>query len=448
MTMWLTGLGLGLALGIGVGWYAASRRLARLLEQALREGERAQQLTAQVDGLRQTLAQRDDERLRLTAEVARLQATQAAEAEKLLWTERHEQRLRDAFDALAASALRANAESFGRQTREQLDGLLNQVRGDWSTQKEQFAGVVQPVAKSLQRLDEQVRLLEQKREGAYQGLQQHLADLQKAQGELRSETGHLRSALTTSTRVRGKWGELQLRRLVEMALMVEHVDFEEQTGSGDQRPDMLVHLPNGGLLPVDAKTPMDHFLAAAATTDDTVRRDHLRGHAAALRSHVTALGQKAYWKQFARAPEVVVMYVPNEACLSAAFDENPQLLEDGLRQHVLLATPVSLYGLLRAVAFGWQQQAITDNARAIADEGKALSERLGVFLGHLQKTGRSLDATVRAFNETVGSAESRLMPSARRLRDLKATERELEGVSPLDQLVRQSTGEDGAGSPV
>lgn len=398
MATLLTGLLLGLALGACLGWLAAH--------------------------------------LRLGAESAALRAAHAADADKLAWTERQEQQLRETFDALAARALHTNATAVAGQTREQLESLLNQVRGDWSTQRAQFAGVLQPVEQSLKQLDAHVRQLEQKREGAYQGLQKHLEELQRAQGELRSETGHLRAALTTSTRVRGKWGELQLRRLVEMALMVEHVDFEEQVGSGDKRPDMLVHLPNGGILPVDAKTPMDHFLAAGATDDDTARRDHLRAHAAALRSHVAALGQKEYWKQFARAPEVVVMYVPNEACLSAAFDENPQLLEDGLRQHVLLATPVSLYGLLRTLAFGWQQQAIADNAQAIAEEGKALSERLGVFLGHLQKTGRHLEGAVRAFNETVGSAESRLMPSARRLAELKATERPLENALALDQRVR------------
>ncbi len=375
----------------------------------------------------------------LQASVAALEQARAGDGEKLAWSEQAERRLRESFEALAAQALHSNAEAFVRQTREQLDGTVKQIKGDWSAQREQFANLVQPVEKSLKTLDDQVRQMEQKREGAYRSLEQHIGELQKAQRELRDETGHLRSALTTNSRAQGHWGELQLRRIVELSGMLSHVDFDEQVQAGDQRPDMVIHLPNGADIPVDAKTSMEHFAKASAAGDEPTRRAALKAHAAAMRGHVRSLGAKEYWSKLGPSPEVVVMFVPSEACLGASFEEDPQLIEDGLRQHVLLATPVTLYGLLKAIAFGWQQQAMAENARAIAEEGKSLCERLAVFLNHLQKTGRNLDATVRAYNEAVGSAESRVMPSARRLRELKATDRELEGAAPVDQQVRLPT---------
>ncbi|MCE9616125.1 MAG: DNA recombination protein RmuC [Lentisphaerae bacterium] len=373
---------------------------------------------------------------RLQAQIAALEQARAADGEKLAWSAQADARLREAFDALAAKALHANADAFTRQTREQLDGALNQIKGDWSVQREQFTNLVQPVERTLKALDDQVRQLEQKREGAYRTLEQHIGELKLAHRELRDETGHLRAALTTNARGRGQWGELQLRRIVEMAGMANHVDFEVQVQAGDQRPDMLIQLPNGGLLPVDAKTPLEHFLQATEALDEATRRARLKSHAAAMRTHVTALGRKEYWKQFERTPEVVVMFVPNEACLSASYEEDPQLLEDGLRQHVLLATPVTLYGLLKSIAYGWQQQAIADNARQIAGEGHDLCERLAVFLGHLQKTGRSLDAAVRSYNDAVGSAESRLLPSARRFRELGVTTQEVVEPEPVERQAR------------
>ena len=383
---------------------------------------------------------------RLQATIATLEQARAGDAEKLAWSAQAEQRLREAFESLAAKALHSNTESFVRQTREQLDGAVKQIKGDWSTQKEQFANLVQPVEKSLKTLDEQVRQLEQKREGAYRSLEQHIGDLQKAQRELRDETGHLRSALTTSSRSRGQWGEMHLRRLVELAGMIHHVDFDEQVQAGDQRPDMVIHLPNQSILPVDAKTSLEHYLQASSAADETARRQYLKQHASAMRGHVTALGKKEYWRQFEKAPEVVVMYVPSEACVGAAFDEDPELIEDGLRQNVLLATPMSLYGLLKAVAFGWQQQDMATNARRIAEEGQVLCDRLNKFLGHLRKTGSSLNTAVGAFNEAVNSAESRLLPSARRMRELGATSQELDGIPPIELQARAPEA-DGADVP-
>lgn len=377
----------------------------------------------------------------LQSELAALRRDQELARERETWSEKAEQQLRETFQALAANSLKSNAETFITQTREQLEAILKQMRGDWSAQKDQFTHLVQPVEKSLKTLDEQVRQLEQRREGAYRTLEQHLTELRTAHKELRDETGHLRTALTTSSSSRGQWGELQLRRLVEMAGMANHVDFDEQQQAGATRPDMIIRLPNAGILPVDAKTSMQAFLQACEADSDSARKQHLKAHAQALRQHVRSLSQKEYWRQFERTPDVVVMFIPNEACLSAGFEEDPDLIEYGLQQHVLVATPVTLFGLLKAIAYGWQQQAVTENAVAIAQEGKLLCDRLSVFLDHLSKAGRGLDGAVKAYNDAVGSLESRLMPSARRLRELGASTKDPEPPAIAEGQVRLPTGE-------
>ena len=373
--------------------------------------------------------------------LAAMDKEREADRDKLAWIEKAEEQLREAFQALASKSLQANAETFTRQAREQLDSLLKQVRGDWSTQKEQMSGLVQPVEKGLKALDEQVRVLEQRREGAYKSLEQHLTELRTAQKELRDETGQLRTALTVGSRARGQWGELQLRRIVEMTGMMSHVDFDEQQQVGSTRPDMVVHMPNEGILPVDAKTSMQDYLHAVEAQDEAGRRRSLKAHAQAMRTHVRSLSGKEYWQQFERSPDVVVMFVPSEACLSAGFEEDPGLIEYGLEMHVLVATPVTLFGLLKAIAYGWQQQSVAENARAIAKEGKELCDRFAVFTDHLRKAGKGLDAAVRSFNDAVGSAESRLMPSARRLRELGATTRDVTPAEGVDRQVRLPSAE-------
>lgn len=412
MTSYVVTALLALAAGAALGWLLCALRAARA-----REG--------------------------YVSRIAELEQQRAADADKLAWREASEERLREAFEALASGALKANAETFLQQTGERLDSVLKQLRGDWSTQKEQFAGLVTPVEKTLKTLDEQVRALEQKREGAYRSIEQHIGELSKAHRELRDEAGHLRSALTTSSRARGQWGELQLRRVVELTGMMKHVDFDEQATRGDQRPDMVVHLPHQGQLPVDAKASLEDYLRACESQDDATRRTRLKAHAAAMRNHVRTLGAKSYWAQFDRAPEVVVMFVPNEACLAAAFEEDGGLIEYGLEQHVLIATPVTLYGLLKAIAYGWQQQSVAENAERIAAEGKDLCDRISVFVDHLRRSGKGLDAAVDSYNKAVGSLESRVMPSARRLREYGASLKEVEAPTPSERGARLPATEEG-----
>jgi DNA recombination protein RmuC len=378
--------------------------------------------------------------LRSAGKTARLEAELSTERDRTESRGEDETRLREMFEALASQALKSNSETFVRQTRDQLESVHKQIKGDWSLQHEQFSKLIQPVEKNLKTLDEQVRNMEQKREGAYKTLEQHIGELKVAHGELRDETGHLRQALTTGSRARGRWGELQLRRIVELTGMLKHVDFEEQVHEGGQRPDMLIRMPNERDIPVDAKTTLEDYMKSIDATDEASRKQHLKNHARALRARLQSLGNKEYWKQFEPMPEVVVMFVPNESCLSAAFDEDAELLEFGLRQHVLLATPVTLYALLKAIAYGWQQQDLAENARKIADEGRVLIDRIATFIGHMQKTGRGLSSAVDSYNKAVGSLETRVVPSARKLKDLGATNTEIEATTQIEHSIRLPVG--------
>ena len=331
------------------------------------------------------------------------------------------------FQALASRSLQDNTEGFLKHAREQMGRLLTEVRGDWGTHKEELRNLVEPLGKTMGDLDRQVQQMEQKREGAYQGLHEQLRQL-----------GPLVQALRAAPDARGRWGELQLRRVVEMADLVAHVDFEEQASTTDGRPDMIVHLPNQGILPVDSKTPMLAYLEALEDGEPAHRDGKLKEHAAAIRFRIRELSQKRYWVQFDRAPEVVVMFVPNDACLSAAFEKDPDLLEYAMQQKVLPTTPVTLLALLKTVAYGWQQHKVAENAREIAEQGRELHDRLAKFVEHFQRAGSGLDNAVRAYNEAVGSLDSRLFPAARRLKEMGAASADVVLPPAVDRAVRTS----------
>lgn len=378
-------------------------------------------------------SQSGDEALRI--ELAKLQNEKQALTDILEWTEKAEEKLREAFDSLASNSLRHNAEAFLKQAQTQMTGVLNEVRGDWNTQKSEMQNLMTPVRENLDKLDGHVRSLEEKREGAYQALDQQLKGLVAAQQELQTTTVTLSQALKSSS-VRGQWGEVQLRRVVELAGMEPHVAFEEQVTGDSGRPDMVVHLPGSGSLPVDAKTPMTAYLEATDARDDEAYKKKMKAHANAVRSRVRELGQKAYWAQFEKAPEFVVMFVPVEASVSAAFAEEPNLLDDALKSKVLIATPVTLLALLKAVAYGWQQQAMSENARQIADEGKKLYQRMEPFFGHLNDLRRHIDQTVESYNQSIGSLERRVLPSMRRFQELDVGDGELDEPKTIDQRTR------------
>ncbi|MCL7978836.1 MAG: DNA recombination protein RmuC, partial [marine benthic group bacterium] len=306
-----------------------------------------------------------------------------------------------------------------------------------SRAKEDIQGVLTPFQEKLVSLDGHVRELEKARAGAYESLNSQIRDLKETHRQLHESTTNLRAALKSPT-ARGRWGEVQLRRVVEMAGLERHVDFDEQsTEAGEGRPDMVARLPGGGVLPIDAKVPLNAYLSAMETENDDERRRHLAAHAQALKSRVRELSTKAYWDQFDATPGFVVMFVPNEACLGAAFQEDAGLFEYATERKVLICSPVNLYALLKAVAFGWQQQEITDNAREIAAQGQELYSRLGKFVDMYSDIGRHLQRSVSAFNKATGSLDSRLVPAMRRFRELGIGTDGIEEPSRLDITTRQ-----------
>ncbi|MFQ5670644.1 MAG: DNA recombination protein RmuC [Acidobacteriota bacterium] len=335
----------------------------------------------------------------LEVRLATLAKERQGDAEKLGWVEKAEEKMREAFKALASDVLKSNSETLSAHARRDL------------------LGVVDPLKKDLASLDGHVRELEKARAGAYKSLEQQLSQLHQAHTQLQDTTTTLAQALQSPT-VRGRWGELQLRRVVELAGMVKHVDFDEQAVTDQGRPDMIVHLPHGGVLPVDAKVPLDAYLAAAESSDEASRRRHLEGHARAMRSRVKELGQKQYWEQFEASPHFVVMFVPNEACFSAAFEFDPELLEYAIGKNVLVSSPVNLLALLRAVAYGWQQNQVAENALRIAQQGRDLYGRLETFTRRFAEVGEALGKSVDRYNRAVGSYDRRLVPAARRFQEL------------------------------
>ena len=381
---WIT-LVIGLAVGLVLGW-AIFR---------LREGGRTADLRVANAQLEQELR---------------------TEREKVQWTEIAEQKLREAFTALASQSLSTNSQQFLTNAQRELKTLVD------------------PLSQKLDTMDQQVRALETKREGAYGKLGEQLRTLGEAQSQLQRTTVSLEQALKSPT-ARGRWGELQLRRVVELAGMVSHVDFDEQPTTDEGRPDLIVRLPSGGVLPVDAKASATAYLDAMQA-DGERRTSKLDEHVRAMRSRIQDLSRKQYWSQFERAPELVVMFVPFESALSAAFEKDPDLLEYGIRQHILVASPVTLLALLRAVAFGWQQQRITENARQIASEGRELYAQVLNVLKPFRDAGTHLGRAVEAYDQAVGSLEHRLFPALHRMRDLTASSDELPETSEIRKTPR------------
>lgn len=402
------------------------------------------------DELRKQLSQRDldtgDLRGALQAERAqRVQAEARAEAsrenieEQKRLLESARERLTETFKALSSDALRQSTSAFLEQARETIDGQL-------ARRQEALDGLVKPLHESLKRYEDQLRHLETSRQQAYGSLEEQLKTLNARSVELQRETGSLVTALR-APQVRGRWGELTLRRAAELAGMTQYCDYLEQVtveGEGGRlRPDMIVRLPSGRQIVIDAKVPLNAYLDATAAATEDERGRSLARHAQQVRQHLGALSAKGYWEQLDDSVELVVMFIPGEAFVSAAMQADARLLEDGMAKKVLVATPTTLIGLLLAIAHGWQQERMAVNATQVSDLGRQLYERLRTLAGHVEDVGTALGKAVHAYNSAVGSMESRVLPAARRFRELgAAVGEEIPVLESVDERPRPLTAPD------
>jgi DNA recombination protein RmuC len=441
------GFAFGVLLGLLIMWLLLRPKLraqerqqaetAQKFQDALLARERLEAEVQRVPHLEADNQALQNEKVQLSAKISALETSLEAEEEKRTWLSRAQETMREAFQALASQALTSNSQEFLNRTREAVQNFLNQMSGGWQTHKAEMQNLVQPLDQALQTMNKQVRELEGKREGAYADLKSNLTQISQMNQELQKETSKLSHALRAGAQQRGRWAEIQLQRLAELAGMKDRVDFNLQMGMADGRPDMVVWLPRGGCIVVDAKAPMTHYLEAQEITDEESRRKKLGEHARRVKQHVDNLRSKEYTRHLPEGSQFVVMYLPSDACLISALDSDHHLLEYALDKQITLATPTTIFVLLKTVATGWQQYLIDENAKKILAHGQELSQRLYKFASHFGGIGKGLQSSVDKFNEAVGSFESRLLPEARRFQELRGSSEALPEIKTVDSQPRQ-----------
>jgi DNA recombination protein RmuC len=455
----LIALLVGLVAGFITAWVVARARRAQALAEAEAQSraqiaglaERLNLREREVEVLQQrekaweveeeTLANQLSETKARGRELeTRLEDERKNAAEKITQLQQVEERVNNVFQALSAEALRANNQAFLDLAKTTLEKFQSEAKGDLEQRQKAVENLVAPIKETLDKYDQQIQAIEKSRSEAYVSLREQLRSLLVSQQNLESETSRLVQALRMP-QVRGRWGEFQLRKVVELAGMSAYCDFAEQESvsgeSGRLRPDLIVKLPGGKNIVVDSKAPLQAYLDALETDNEDQRKALLLAHARQVRSHLQSLSHKAYWNQLKDTPEFVILFIPGEPFLSAAAEYDSALLEDGVKQRVIFATPLTLISLLRAVAYGWRQEIIAENTRRISDLGKELYERVATLTKHFRSLGQNLGNSVKAYNAAIASLEGRVLVSARKFKELGAIpQTEILEPSPIDQGTR------------
>ena len=459
-------LAIGLVVGTVSLWFITRTKLKYEFERGRVEGEteratlieRLAGKDTQLQELRTALDREIDQSAELRLEhrhtlaslsalETRLEEERKASGDKLTLLNNAEAKLADAFKALSADALRNNNQSFLDLAKQNLETFQQTAKSELERRQSAIGDMIKPLKESLEKVDGKIGELEKNRVGAYSELREQVKQLAHSHTQLQSETGNLVKALR-APHVRGRWGEIQLRRVVELAGMLQYCDFVEQetvtTEDVRIRPDMIVRLPGNRTIVVDSKVPFDAFYESISTTDDEVRTARLKDHARLVRTHITSLSRKSYWETVQPTPEFVLLFLPGETFYSAALENDPKLIEDGVSQGVIIATPTTLIALLKAVSYGWRQEQMADNAQEVSDLARTLYDRLRVFTNHFDDIGRNLDRALESYNRGVRSLESRVLVTARRFKERGAIAGdEIEILEPIDKAARPLSRDEG-----